>query len=69
MKDALTGGIIGLATGMVIGGIIVAKNKKLATKIDKGTDKIAESFEEMKEETETKIKNAKQKNKKSNKNQ
>ena len=63
MKDALTGGIIGLAAGMVIGGIVVSKNKKLATKIDKGTDKIAETFEDMKEEAEEKIKKEKQKNK------
>ena len=28
MKDALTGGIIGLVAGMVVGGIVVAKNKK-----------------------------------------
>lgn len=63
MKEVITSGIIGLAVGMVVGGIVVAKNKKLASKIDEGTDKIAESFEDMKEETKTKIKNAKQKNK------
>ena len=62
MKDVITSGIIGIGIGMVIGGIIVAKNKKLAGKIDKGTDKITNAFEEIKTDAKEKIEHAKQKN-------
>ena len=64
MKDYLKCGIICLGLGMVIGGIVVAKNKKLAKGIDDGTDKIVESANDIKENIEQKIDKAKRKNKK-----
>ena len=64
MKDYLGCGIICLGLGMVIGGIVVAKNKKLAKGIDDGTDKIVETAEDIKDNMQQKIKKAKQKNKK-----
>lgn len=42
MENLCKGAILGFAMGLVVGGIVVAKNKKLATKIKDGT-KIAET--------------------------
>ncbi|MBQ8468730.1 MAG: hypothetical protein IJ542_03125 [Clostridia bacterium] len=67
MEDFLKCGIVCLGIGMVIGGIIVAKNKKMATQIDEGTDKIAEKFEEVKDSAKEKFEEMKQKNKKQTK--
>lgn len=58
-------GILGLAAGMIAGGIIVSKNKKLASSIDSGTDTLAEKFEEMKTAAKKKM-NTKNKNKQEN---
>ena len=42
MENLCKGAILGFAMGLVVGGIVGAKNKKLATKIKDGT-KIAET--------------------------
>lgn len=64
MKDYFKCGIICLGLGMIIGGIVVAKNKKLAKGIDDGTDKIVETAEDIKDNLQEKISKAKQKSKK-----
>jgi len=64
MGDYIKCGIVFLGIGMVIGGIVVAKNKKMASDIDKGTDKIAEKFEELKEDAKDKLKEMSPKKKK-----
>ncbi len=49
MENLCKGIFIGLTVGMVVGGIYVAKNKKLATKIRSGLTGASEKFEEAKE--------------------
>lgn len=61
MKDCIRCGMICLAVGMVIGGIVVAKNKKLAYKIDQSTTKASDALSELKEDMEQKIEDLKQK--------
>lgn len=62
IKDCVKSGIIGLGLGMVLGGILVAKNKKLATKIDQCTDTASDKLMELKDQAEKKINDAKKKN-------
>lgn len=69
MKNIITSGLVGIGIGMLIGGIIVSKNKRLATQIDKGTDKLAEGAKEFAKDAEMKIKKSKQKNTKTSKKQ
>ena len=69
MKNIITSGLIGIGIGMLIGGVIVSKNKKLAAQIDKSTDKLAEGAKEFAKDAEMKIKKSKQKNTKTSKNQ
>lgn len=59
MKDCIKCGIACLAIGMVVGGIVVAKNKKLASVINDGTDKVAKTFTEVKDDVEEKIEEVK----------
>lgn len=61
MKDCIRCGMICLAVGMVIGGIVVAKNKKLAAQIDQSTTKASDALSELKEDMEQKIEDLKQK--------
>lgn len=65
MENCIKSTIVGIGIGMVIGGIIVAKNKKLANKIDQGTDKASDKLMELKDQAEQKMQEVKQKNKKS----
>ena len=60
MKDCIKCGITCLVVGMVVGGIVVAKNKKLASVINDGTDKVAKTFAEVKDDVEDKIQEVKQ---------
>lgn len=55
MENLCKGAIFGLAAGMIIGGIAVAKNKKLATKIKSYLSGASEKFEEAKEMLDEKI--------------
>ena len=55
MKDCIKCGIICLMAGMVGGAIIVARNKKLASVINDGTNKVAQTFTEVKSDVEDKI--------------
>lgn len=56
MEDFIKGTLIGLTAGMVVGGIIVAKNKKLAGKICQGMSKAEDKIQEAKETIEEKMK-------------
>ncbi len=58
MDNGFKCGIICLGLGMIIGGIVVAKNKKLANQIDEGTDKIGETANDIKQNIQQKIKEA-----------
>lgn len=60
MKDFITGGLWGLAVGMVVGGIVVAKNKKLANTIDESTDRAEQKMQEIKDDLMQKVEEAKQ---------
>lgn len=60
MKDCIKCGIICLLSGMVAGAIVVAKNKKLASVINDGTNKVAQTFTDAKEEIEDKIQEMKE---------
>ena len=61
MKDCIKCGIICLAAGMIAGAIVVAKNKKLASVINDGTNKMAQTFADVKEDVEDKIEEIKDK--------
>ena len=61
MKDCIKCGMVCLAVGMVIGGIVVAKNKKLAAQIDQSTTKASDALNELKEDMEQKIEELKMK--------
>lgn len=60
MENLCKGLMWGFALGMVVGGIAVAKNKKLANKIKSGLSGASEKFEEAKEMIEEKIEEAQQ---------
>lgn len=60
MEEFLKGMGWGLVAGMIVGGIAVAKNKKLANKIKSGLSGATEKFEEAKEMIEEKIEEAQQ---------
>ena len=55
MENFCKGVTLGLVSGMIIGGIIVAKNKKLANKIKEGLNTAEEKMQEAKEFIEEKI--------------
>lgn len=55
MENFCKGVTIGLVTGMIIGGVVVAKNKKLANKIKECVAATEEKIEEAKEFIEEKI--------------
>ncbi len=61
MKDCIKCGICCLGIGMVVGGIVVAKNKKLASKINEYSSKAEQKFYEVKDDVEDKIDQTKQK--------
>ena len=60
MKDCIKCGIICLGVGMIVGGIVVAKNKKLANGINQTTSSIAQKFAEMKDDAEEKVEELKE---------
>ena len=66
MKDCIGCLVFGFAAGLVVGGIVVAKNKQLAQKIDSGTDKAGEKLEELKDKAQEQMKKAKNKSKQKN---
>ena len=47
MEDFIKGSLMGIAAGMIIGGIVVAKNKKLASKIRDGLNKAEDKIQEV----------------------
>ena len=55
MEDFIKGSLIGIAAGMIIGGVIVAKNKKIAGKIRDGIKKAEEKMQEVKEDLQEKM--------------
>ena len=59
MEEYCKGAMLGLVSGMVIGGIIIAKNKNLASKIRKGLGIAEEKMQEAKEFIEEKIEESK----------
>lgn len=59
MDNYCRGAMLGLISGMVIGGIIVAKHKNLAAKIRKGLGIAEEKMQEAKEFIEEKIEETK----------
>ena len=59
MKEFLIGSIIGMSAGFVVGGIMVARNKKLSNKINQGIDKAEDKLIEAKDALEKKLKNCK----------
>ena len=59
MENYCRGAMLGLVSGMVIGGIIVAKHKNLAAKIRKGLGIAEEKMQEAKEFIEEKIEESK----------
>ena len=59
MEEYCRGAMLGLVSGMVIGGIIIAKNKSLASKIRKGLGIAEEKMQEAKEFIEEKIEETK----------
>lgn len=59
MENYCRGAMLGLVSGMVIGGIIVAKHKNLAAKIRKGLGLAEEKMQEAKEFIEEKIEETK----------
>lgn len=60
MENLLKGMLWGFAIGAVVSGIMVAKNKKLARKINEGIDDAEEKIQDMKENIEEKIKESKE---------
>lgn len=56
MKEFLIGSLVGMSAGLVVGGIMVAKNKKLSTKINDGIDKAEQKFNEIKNAASKKFK-------------
>ena len=59
MKQFLIGSLIGMASGLVVGGIVVARNKKLSHKINEGLDCAEEKIKDAKAAIEKKLKNCK----------
>ncbi len=59
MENYCRGAMLGLVSGMVIGGIIVAKHKNFAAKIRKGLGIAEEKMQEAKEFIEEKIEETK----------
>ena len=55
MKDFIKGLAFGAAAGMVVGAIVVAKNKKLASKIKEGMSTAEEKLKEAKTNLEEKL--------------
>ena len=62
MGDYLKGMTLGVGVGIVIGMIIVAKNKKLAGKISEGVDTASKKIQEAKEMIGEKIEECQQRN-------
>lgn len=59
MENYCRGAMLGLVSGLIIGGIIVAKNKNLSSKIRKGLGIAEEKMKEAKEFVEEKIEETK----------
>lgn len=55
MNNCIKCGITCLAIGMMVGAIVVAKNKKLASVINDSTNKVTQTFTEVKEDMQDKI--------------
>lgn len=55
MNNCIKCGITCLAIGMMVGAIVVAKNKKLASVINDSTNKVTQTFTGVKEDMQDKI--------------
>ncbi len=55
MKDFIKGLAFGVVVGMTVGAVIVAKNKKLASKIKEGMSTAEEKLKEAKNNLEEKL--------------
>ncbi len=55
MEEFLKGTIIGMVAGICVGACIVAKNKKLASKLKSGMVTAEEKFKEIKEDFKDKL--------------
>ena len=66
MENFCKGLVFGAVVGMCVGGIIVAKNKKLANKIKDGVCTASEKLEEAKDAIIEKFEEKSRKEKKSN---
>ena len=60
MNNCIKCGITCLAIGMMVGAIVVAKNKKLASVINDSTNKVTQTFTEVKEDMQDKIEEMKE---------
>ena len=67
MNDVIKGGLICFGIGMIVGAIVVSKNKKLATGIDDATDTLTQKFDDAKQMVQDKIQEIKQDNQQINK--
>lgn len=56
MKEFLIGSLIGTAAGLIVGGVMVAKNKQLSNKINDGTNKAQQKIQELKDSICQKLK-------------
>lgn len=59
MKEFLIGSLIGTTAGLIIGGVMVARNKKLSSKINQGLDNAEEKLQEAKQTIQKKLKECK----------
>ena len=66
MENFCKGLVFGAVVGMCVGGIVVAKNKKLASKIKEGVCTASEKLEEAKEALIEKFEEHSKRDKKSN---
>ena len=59
MKEILISLMVGAAAGFVVGGIMVARDKKLANKISDGVEKAEDKLKEVKDAAVKKLKDCK----------
>lgn len=59
MKEFLIGSLLGTMAGLVVGGIMVARNKKLSNKINQGIDNAEQKVKDAKDAIEKKLKECK----------
>lgn len=61
MKECIKCGMLCLGIGMLVGGIVVAKNRKLAANINGLCNQAEQKFEEVKQDVQQAAKQAEQK--------